>query len=324
MSIEHFETVKNLIQESENSGLLFEGHNLTGYSGKKLIGTLQRIAKYQESINAGCYLEIGVFQGLTLLSVAGMLDQTRPDQTKAYGIDNFSQFDPQNTNQSVIFERAEANNLNNYGLISSDYEDALEQLDSHLGSEKIGTYFVDGPHDYRSQLVCLQLAKPFLSDLSVIIVDDCNYQHVRLANRDFLMANPEFKLMFESYTKCHPANMDKQSERDARKGWWNGVNIIVHDPEDKLNKMLPTTVRDRVLFENEHIVHSAKYGFLAPDALSFVQSLFSMRLIRAFKQLRKMVSNARHMDKKFIGSHDNVNTFSENLPERNVNPKLSK
>lgn len=319
MTIEHFKKIKDLIQEAERSGLLFKARNLTGFSGETMIGTLQGIAKYQASIGAGCYLEIGVFQGLSLLSVASVLDGAI-----VYGVDNFSQVDSQRLNQSIISERARDNNLSNFTLINSDYEDALESLESHLGDSKIGIYFIDGPHDYRSQLVCLQLAKPYLSDLSVIVVDDCNYRHVRLANRDFLIANPEFKLLFESYTKCHPANMDKHSvsERGARKGWWNGVNIIVHDPNNELNQMVPETLRDRQLYENEHIVHSAKYGFGAPEAVFFLQSLMSFRLFRALNQLVKMCFKFRRINKQLLGCYDSMNTYSENLTEGNFNSRI--
>ena len=102
-------------------------------------------------------------------------------------------------------------------LIERDYEDALEALGNHIGDTKIGLYFVDGPHDYRSQLMCLLLATPFLSESAVIVVDDCNYPWVRLANRDFLISNPSFKLIFEAYTECHPGNMPEEKVTLATK-----------------------------------------------------------------------------------------------------------
>lgn len=317
MDIEHFSNVKNLIQEADKSGILLEPRELTGFSGYKLIGTLQRIAKYQESIGAGCYLEVGVFQGLTLISVANVLEESI-----AYGIDNFAQLDPQNINQDLVIERARQNNLENIRIVNSDYEDALLDLKEHIGDSKIGTYFIDGPHDYRSQLVCLLLAKPHLSDLSVILVDDCNYSHVRLANRDFLLSNPEFKLIFESYTKCHPYNMDHSSAQEARKGWWNGVNIIVYDPNNKLNAMVPETIRDRQFYENEHVVHSLKYAFLAPEAVFFFQSAKSFRLFRAFKRLVQICIKLSKPNKQLLGRYDSMNTYSEHLPQGNFNSKL--
>lgn len=319
MAIEHFSKIKALIREADEIGLLCKTRNLTGFSGEKLVGTLQRIAKYQADRSAGCYLEVGVFKGLSLLSVASVLCEER-----AYGIDNFSQFDPGGKNERIIAESARGNGLHNVRLINSDYEDALENLGVHIGDSKVGLYFVDGPHDYRSQLVCLQLAKPYLSDLAVIVVDDCNYRHVRLANRDFLIANQEYKLLFEAYTKCHPANMGKGSEweMDARKGWWNGVNVIVHDPQGELHRMVPETMRERTLYENEHLVHSAQYGFLALDAVACFQSVISFKLWRALKGLVRMGIKARHVDRHLLGCYESMNTFSEGLPMGQFNEKL--
>jgi hypothetical protein len=316
MSIDHFKALKNLILESEKSGVLFKGKKLSGFSGETLMGTLQRIAAYQESAGAGCYLEIGVFQGLTLLSVAGVLKTT-----KAYGIDNFSHHDKQGLNQSKVHDSAAANDLKNYVLINSDYEDALENLGKHIGDSKVGTFFIDGPHDYRSQLMCLELAIPFLSNLAVIIIDDSNYRHVRLANRDFLVTHPEFKLLYESYTECHPANMDAATEAVARKGWWDGVNIIVHDPENQLASLMPDTIRSRDLYENDHYVHCARYGFLAPEAVFFIQALMSFRLIRAAKEIVKMIRKLRVVNRSELGAYDRMNTYSKGVPTK-MNPAL--
>ncbi len=314
MNIEHFRTIKNLIDDAQQNGRSFRSDILGGFSGDALIGALQRMSKYQEDRNGGSYLEIGVFQGLTLLSVAAVLKKT-----SAMGIDNFAYLDPGNKNFNIIEERARALSLKNYRLFNADYEDALENLRSQIGDEKIGTYFVDGPHDYRSQLVCLQLAKPFLADYSIIVVDDSNYRHVRLANRDFLLANPEFKLLYESYTPCHPVNMSAAIESAARKGWWNGVNIIVHDPAGLLERMLPDTLRDRHLFENEHVTQCLKYGFVAPELLFCVQSALSLRPIRAARQFAKLLKKLWNANPDLVGYYQSTNTFSDKLPKVHFN-----
>lgn len=317
MNLEHYKKILNFVHEADNSGLMLEALDLTEFSGEKVIGVLQRLAKFQITSGAGSYLEIGVFQGLTLISVANVLKESI-----VYGVDNFAFFDPKGINKKIVEKRVIANDLNNVCVINSDYEDALENLEKHIGDPKIGAYFVDGPHDYRSQLICLNLAKPYLSDCSIIVVDDCNYRHVRLANRDFLLANPDYKLLFEAYTDCHPGNMDKDAEQEARKGWWNGVNIIVHDPNNILNVMLPETHRDRQLYENEHIVHSAKYGELAPEAVSFLQSVLSLRLISAMKQVAKIFPKLLNNSAKYRDRYLSMNTYSEQLSKRNCNKAL--
>jgi len=317
MSIERYRKLLDAIEEAKSSGLLNQARELSGYSGDVLVGTLQRFAKLQAALDEGAYLEVGVYQGLTLISVASV---TR--DRDVFGIDNFAQFDPGGINEDLVKNRVRVNELENVHLINADYEDALENLGKYLGDNRVGVYFVDGPHDYRSQLVCLNLIKPYLSENPVIIVDDCNYRHVRLANRDFLLANPEFKLLYEAYTPCHPGNMSKAAEQLARKGWWNGVNIIVRDRENVLNAMLPITFRGRQLYENEHIVHSMRYGAIAPEAVSFFQAIFSFRFIGAAKQLAKIGKALWGKNKVDKGQYEHMNTYSDKLPVDNPNSTL--
>ena len=59
--------IKQCIQKAEKGEIIFEDPLLSGLSGKKLICLLQQFATQLK--NNDCYLEIGVFQGLTLLSV---------------------------------------------------------------------------------------------------------------------------------------------------------------------------------------------------------------------------------------------------------------
>ena len=54
--------------------------------------------------------------------------------------------------------------------------------------------------------------------------------------------------------------MSEKEKSIAEKGWWNGLNVIVHDPEDLLPVMYPQTKNERELFVNEHIIHSSKYA----------------------------------------------------------------
>ena len=318
MNIGDFGMLQKIIQESDEHGLVVQPTGLSGYSGRKLVGLLQRLAKYQSERGGGCYLEVGVFQGLTLLSTATVV----PD-SEVYGIDNFAQFDADQKNQSVIEKRRILNNLNNVRLINEDYEDALERLDEHLSEKPVGVYFVDGPHDYRSQYMCLALAKKYLSDSAVIVVDDCNYRHVRQANRDFLATNLEFKLLFESYTACHPHNVSERDRRDFQDGWWNGVNVIVKDTNDLLNADFPPTLRRRDLYENEHLVQTMKYGFLAPESVAFVYGLLRFNPIRTVHAIWQMLRKFRSMPDSFRGTYRCMNTYSPDAPAQRFNSSFS-
>ena len=280
---------------------------LSGYSGNKIIALLQSLTGLLTT-QADCYLEIGVFQGLTLLSNAA----ANPS-VLCFGIDNFSQFDAADNNLSLVLERRRQLNAENAELIVADFERALARAaQEKLAGRRVGMYFVDGPHDYRSQILCLLLARPILAANCVIVIDDCNYPHVRQASADFLTIEPTFKLLFEAYTRSHPENMDAPHAAQARSGWWNGVNVLVRDPEDRLPRVLPTLRPSRELFYQDHLVHAQRGAEIALEALRFAESILQprqipragMRLVRAVRGASKM------MRARFSG----LNTYSSELP----------
>lgn len=240
--------------------------DLSGFSGTKLVSTLQSLTKLasEESSN-NIYLEVGVFQGLTLTSVASY-----NPEVDCFGIDNFSQFDKDGNNQALVKDRFDKFTEGNANLINMDFEDALLNLKSHIGDRKVAVYFIDGPHDYRSQYLCLDYIKPHLSENAVILIDDSNYAHVRRANHDWLRANQDFTLIFEEYTRIHPQHMDKKEEAEVRNGWWDGVNIIIKDQSQKSPRELPKVEDDLQIYYDDHLVHSAKY------------SRYAYKILRAF------------------------------------------
>jgi hypothetical protein len=297
---------KAAIETAITEGLLKEETGvLTGYSGEKLVGCLQRLSDVAIS-DETCYLEVGVFQGLTLLSVAKAVPNNQ-----VFGIDNFAFFDREGKNYTIVKNRQKELKLENVNLINEDYEDALENLEKHIGEKKVAVYFIDGPHDYRSQLMCLELIKPYLAEHAVILVDDCNYLHVRQANRDFLVTNPSYKLLFESYTNVHPLNLSESERESHKKGWWNGVNIIVHDPKNSLKSIFPPTHRNRTLYENDHSTHATKYPEAIPYLLPFV-NLFGGIVYKTAKKLKDKKNSLK-------GKFNAMNTFSENLPNESFN-----
>jgi hypothetical protein len=223
--MDYIKEISDAIDECEKQGRLIELEGVTGLSGDKIVGFLQRCARIAMKSKNACYLELGVFQGLTLTSVATAV----PSMT-CFGIDDFSQFDADGENRSKVERRLKEHTSGNGNLINADFEDALLSLRRHIGDKEVALYFVDGPHDYRSQYLSLDFSREHLSNEAVIVVDDSNYEHVRRANRDWLRANPDFSLLYEAYTSCHPGNMSSVMERAARSGWWNGINVIVRDP----------------------------------------------------------------------------------------------
>ena len=289
---------------SEKEGKLNQLDILTGYSGDKIIGTLQRLSLLLSPNE--CYVEVGVFQGMTLLNVAKGLENKKG--VTAFGIDNFAQFDKQKKNQKLIEQRMDALKISNAVLINQDYEDALIQLKKYIGDKKVGVYFIDGPHDYRSQLMCLELIKPHLSDDAIILIDDSNYMHVRQANADFLISHPEFKLLFQAYTPVHPLNITEEARGLFTKGWWDGINIIVKDRKNILPTMFPPTDRDRTIFTMEHAVHSSRHAHLAPMAMDLISTIRPFNPFKFIFSFSYAIYKALVNKNKYEFRHMNTNS----------------
>lgn len=339
-SEEYFENVAAAIQKARQAQTGTSPDVLKGYSGTKLIALLQALSKSLLSNADVCYLEVGVFQGLTLLSVANHLNADRSDELLCFGVDNFSQFDVERKNYDLVTRTAAGLGLTNVRLINRDYEDAFVHLREHIENRKLGVYFVDGPHDYRSQLMCLLLAVPYMASQSVILVDDCNYPHVRLATRDFLVTHPEFKLAFEAYTPGHPMNAQEAVQIEYRNGWWNGVHVLVRDVDDLLASIMPEVGDARQVCENEHILQSDQYSRALVAGLPVLRATRTMGLMGRMidrgrpwlakaKQggllgLLRAVGEFRRAALPVIADHVSGNTFSSSLPEVRMNPSLER
>ena len=265
----HTEVIR-AIREADESGLLSDRRQegLSGLSGLKTVGLLQRLVRLFAGDAGAGYAEIGVFQGLTLVSAA-----LEAPEMPCIGIDNFATLDPDSKNKEIAAERMQRFGTANATLIDEDFEVGLNGLDSHLAGRKIGVYFIDGPHDYRSQMICLLLALRHLHERAVIVVDDANYAFVRQSTADFLAGHPDFKMVFEAYSPAHPVNMSDAERARCEEGWLNGVNVLVRDPDGLLPDMVPPTRPDRTLYFNEWLVHRLRRAELAPEAVALADAI---------------------------------------------------
>lgn len=164
------------------------------------------------------YCEVGCFQGASLISA--LLEH--PEQM-AYAVDNFSEFDTFGDS----FEKLTAN-LSTFDLservflCNQEFEEFFCDLKEIAPEEKIGVYFYDAAHDYRSHLMGLLLVRPFLAEQSLIVVINSNWSAARQANWDFIAANPQCKLY-----------LDKTEDIDYK--LWNGLQVFVWDDVEKEN-----------------------------------------------------------------------------------------
>lgn len=301
-----------ICRKADSDGLLVDlpSSTLDGFSGSRLVGAIQRFTRHFTNSDNAVYVEIGVFQGLTLLSNAF----ANPG-SECLGIDNFSQFNEGRTNKEIVQKRMAALNIDNAHILDRDFEEALNRLDEVLSAgQKIGVFFVDGPHDYRSQLVPLLRVKPYMAENGVILIDDANYPHVRQAIFDFLQSAPEYALLCEAYTSAHPANLSAEEKSKALRGWWNGVNILVHDPDHALPRNLPPlSPGARDLHFINHDLFRNRYAELSWQVLQRVEALVGQDADadREREAVREMLDNHRI---QYPERHKHQNTYSASLP----------
>jgi len=164
--------------------------------------------------NEEVYAEVGCYHGATL--IGALLNHPA---AKALAADNFSEFDPSGQNRQTLFTNLEAFGLSKQVQFhDQDAEDFLADLRS--SSHRLGVYFYDGAHDYRSQLMGLLLAVPVLAPHAMIIVDDANFAGARQSVLDFMAVYPQARLLFDIPTpaNCHPT-------------FWNGLLVLDWDAQ---------------------------------------------------------------------------------------------
>lgn len=254
---------------NEPATRLPDGSGQEGFSGAALMTLLSDLANVVcDSVNA--YVEVGVYRGLTLSTVA------RATAAPCFGIDNFSLFNEDSDNKKFAQARLDRDNLDHARIIDMDFEDALASWPASAATRAgIGLLFVDGPHDYRSQLMCLLLGRPNLRVGGVIVVDDANYAHVRQASYDFLAAFPDWSLVAEIMTPGHPDVVTPEQCAQARQGWWNGVHVLQHDPTRSLPRLdVPDT--DLSQHVEGHDVFRHRFGPVTRAVLDGMQTAAEM------------------------------------------------
>lgn len=176
------------------------------------------------------YCEVGCFRGATL--VGALLNHPT---CMAYAVDNFSEFDPTGENQQKLMQNLADFNLEEQVFFcNQDFEAFFADLRELQSSDRIGVYLYDGAHDYRSQLMGLLLAKPFLAERALIVVDDSNWDGVQQANWDFIAAHPQCDLLLDlpTPTNGHPS-------------FWNGIQVLSWDTQSNHHYDWSTLVRKR-------------------------------------------------------------------------------
>ena len=229
--------------------------DVVGPSGQKFRTLISALNNRQTTDLA--YLEIGIFKGRTLLTSAAENPEVRH-----IGVDNFSQFDPDGINKSIIDSAIDTCSISNVELYEQDFMQFLLDQGKYP-KRNVGVYFYDAIHDYRSQFLALLHGSKLVAPGGIILVDDTNYGHVRYSTYDFIETNPDYKLLFETFTSSHPAEMTPEVAADARANWWNGTQVLIYDPAHKITGL--GAIRDpqvQVRFDRSVTLSPAKWDNL--------------------------------------------------------------
>lgn len=189
--------------------LLFKKSNRIALNGAEAMGTTTIRGVINMLAGRGSkHLEIGIYRGASLVAAA----HGNPNTT-CIGIDNFSMFNGDNTNELVARERISP--YPNASIIKADCWEILESFDKLR--VKVDSCFYDGPHEYTDQLRALRLLSRLITRGGYILVDDINRNPVYQASCDFLEEHPEFQCVLCKFT-------DKVHSRDAI--WWDGFQVF--------------------------------------------------------------------------------------------------
>ena len=235
---------KFLIAEKKKS--TFDINKQNSMCSKKMFNLLDKGIKTFCNKN-NIYLEIGVYLGATLTVLA----ENNP-KIKCIGVDDFSFFNKNKKNYSIVKKIIKDKKLNNTFVLNKDFEDAFTFLKKK--NIKVGIIFVDGSHDYRSTLITLLKYYNLLTKNSLIVIDDSNYYHVRKANDDFLNTHKDCHLVFQKYTKTHISNLSNKKKIQAFNGYWNGwlcPYVLRHEHERIYNWFAEETPEPQSLEEIE-------------------------------------------------------------------------
>jgi protein O-GlcNAc transferase len=139
------------------------------------------------------YCEIGVFRGATL--VGSLLEH--PNQF-GYAVDDFSESDAFGENLDRLSQSLTAYKLEDrICFCQQDFEEFFADLRRNEVEDKIGLYVYDAAHDYRSQLLGLLLAIPFLAEQALIVVLNGQFESASQAVYDFIASHPQSKLLLD-------------------------------------------------------------------------------------------------------------------------------
>jgi len=211
--------------------------DVLGMASIKKLQLLNRAAGCLPCDGSECYLEVGTFQGKSL--IAALVGNP---SVSAVACDNFALFDdPRLPQNAAALQR----NLTRYGLagrvqfFECDFKDLLATW--HLRQlPAAGVYFYDGAHDEESQYLGIRLAEEVLADNAVVIIDDWRYAE---DSHSFAEAGTK-KAIGKSINEWSIKHILPARYNGDREQWWNGVAVLSFRRMQRRGQSLPGTRSD--------------------------------------------------------------------------------
>jgi len=193
--------------------------DIVGMASAKKLHLLNRAVSFLPSSAPECYLEVGTYQGKSL--VAAMLGN--PGR-HGVACDNFSLFDdPTKPQNKATLQR----HLARYGLseqvrfFDCDFRELLASW-LERGLPPVGVYFYDGAHDELSQYLGIRLAEGVLAEEAIVVVDDWrlaedSQSFAEAGTRRALAESPHQWKVEHVLPARYNGDIDQ---------WWNGLAVL--------------------------------------------------------------------------------------------------
>lgn len=192
-------------RDFENSKHLVD---IEGMSSPRVCNFLNQLVSRMDPEES--YLEIGTWKGLTLISAA-----YRNFGRTCIGCDKF-RFFGRYTGLGIKAKWALRENIDRFrgktAEIIFHQTSSRSLLAGKQLSSPVGVYFYDGDHSYSGTRHGVRAAVPFLSERSILLVDDWNDPAIQKATHDGIE---------DAHFHVH---WSRELEGDhSVQGWWNGL-----------------------------------------------------------------------------------------------------
>lgn len=192
--------------------------DIAGMASPKKLLLLNLAATQLPENGHECYLEVGVYQGKSL--IAALINNRN---RIAVGCDNFSEFDDSSgSNLNALNSNLARHGMQHQVRFYNESFQSLFQRWEADGLPPIGAYFYDGAHDELSQYEALRQAEPLLSDNALVIVDD--WRHAE--DSGSFAETGSRRAITESQNEWVIRYVLPARRNGDVALWWNGVAVL--------------------------------------------------------------------------------------------------